>query len=362
MARILIIADHRPDRSPSQRFRFEQYLSIISAAGHTYEYSWLLNESDDQLLYQPGKYFQKFLLLIRCWKKRRTDLKTAAQFDLVFIQREAMIGASAYFEKKFSRSGAKVIFDFDDSIWKLDISPANRRFGFLKNPGKTADIIRYAHQIIAGNNYLADYAKQYNKNVIIIPTTIDTGKHVPVKHKNNDQTIVIGWTGSHTTIKHFELAVPFLKTIRERYKEQVSFVVIGDENYQNNELGIRGIKWQSSSEIEDLQQCDIGIMPLPDDEWAKGKCGLKGLQYMALEIPTIMSPVGVNTSIIRNGENGFLADKNEEWVAILCDLIEHPEKRAAIGRAGRETVEQHYSVTANAPKYLQLIENLVKKY
>ena len=215
-------------------------------------------------------------------------------------------------------------------------------------------------EVVTGNQYLADYASQFSPNVKIIPTTIDTDWYKPILKANNGSSICIGWSGSFSTVKHFEQAIPALDRINLKYGDRVRFKLIGDANYQNQELGIQGIAWSSDSEVEDLSDIDIGIMPLPNDEWSKGKCGLKGLQYMGMAIPTIMSPVGVNADIVTDGQNGFLADSEEEWVEKLSLLIENKALRTKIGLEGRETVVQHYSVEANKQKYLNLFKRDVK--
>ena len=193
----------------------------------------------------------------------------------------------------------------------------------------------------------------------MIPTTIDTDYHKKSFLKKESR-ICIGWTGSHTTIKHFEYALSFLKKLKDKYDDKIFFKVIGDETYHNAELGINGIAWNKENEIKELSSFDIGIMPLPDDEWAKGKCGLKGLQYMALEIPCVMSPVGVNCEIISDGINGFLAGKEEEWVEKISLLIDNPELRKKIGAEARKTVEEKYSVNSQKEKYLCLMKELLK--
>ena len=354
MTKVLFISMHRQMRSPSQRFRFEQYFDFLEENGVKCELSYLISAKDDETLYQPGHFLGKTLILIKSIFKRLEDARRAKAYDYVFIQREAFMTGTTFFERKLSKTKAKIIYDFDDSIWLSDNNEANKKLSFLKKPAKTVKIIKICDLIVAGNQYLADYALQFNPNVKIIPTTIDTGWYKPILKANDETSVCIGWSGSFSTVKHFELAIPALSRIKQKYGDRVRFKLIGDANYQNKELGVQGLAWSSNSELEDLSDIDIGIMPLPDDEWSKGKCGLKGLQYMGLAIPTVMSPVGVNTTIITDGENGFLADSDEEWVEKLSLLIENKELRTEIGLKGRETVVNQYSVEANKKKYLAL--------
>ncbi|MCB0497774.1 MAG: glycosyltransferase family 4 protein [Cyclobacteriaceae bacterium] len=351
--RVLFIGMHRFDRSPSQRYRFEQYFKYLETNGIECVLSPLISEKDDNVLYSQGNYIGKLGIFLKSWIIRTKDVKGANEFDYIFIQREAFMTGTTYFEKRFAKSKAKLIFDFDDSIWLEDKNEANSKLSFLKRPSKTVDIIRLCNTIVAGNEYLANYARQFNKNVVIIPTTIDTNWYTP-KPKPAREKVIIGWSGSFSTIKHFESAIDALLVIREKYGDMVAFKVIGDTNYKNESLGIIGQKWQSQTEVQDLQDIDIGIMPLPDTDWTRGKCGLKGLQYMGLAIPTIMSPVGVNKEIIDHGTNGFLASTIKEWVDCLSQLIESKELREKMGAAGRQTVEKHYSIEANKKKYLEL--------
>lgn len=358
MPRLLIIATHRLDRSPSQRFRYEQYLKFLQQNGYDYELSPLIREEEDRYFYAQGRYLYKAWVLFKSVLIRLNDVFRVHQYDLVFIQREAFLTGSTIFERLFRWRGAKIIFDFDDAIWKLDVSDGNKHFKWLKRPAKTADIIALSNLIFAGNSYLKNYALPYNANVLIIPTTIDTQEYQPKQVTRTQLTI--GWSGSITTIKHFEFAIPFLKIIRQKYP-QVKIKVIGDDRYQNVELDIQGIAWSKQNELEELCSFDIGIMPLPDDEWAKGKCGLKGLQYMALGIPTIMSPVGVNTDIIQSGVNGYLANSTDEWVSVLSQLIEQAELRKNIGQHARQTVLDHYSVDRWKTTYLEAFNGLLSK-
>lgn len=233
--------------------------------------------------------------------------------------------------------------------------------------------------MIAGNAFLADYARRFNQNVHIIPTTIDTDFHKPVQgfdsaqppfplltsrasvNEPTDKKIVIGWSGSISTIKHFEMIIPVLKKIQERYPGKTEIHVIGQGSYTHPELNMISKNWSAATEVENLQSFDIGIMPLPDDEWVKGKCGLKGLSYMACGVATVMSPVGVNTDIIQHRTNGLLAATEGEWLGALSYLIENPAIRAQLGAAGRLTVVEKYSVEANKHKYLAVLKSLIKQ-
>jgi glycosyltransferase involved in cell wall biosynthesis len=241
------------------------------------------------------------------------------------------------------------------------ISSNNRIFSWLKDGAKTSKIVQLSNLVFAGNQYLAEYAKNFNKNVVIIPTTIDTDLYHPKYNAIKKDKVVIGWSGSISTIEHFQFAIPALESIKKTFGNRVEVKVIGDGSYRNDTLGIIGLPWRMDTELQELQSFDIGIMPLPKDEWTKGKCGLKGLQYMALEIPTIMSPVGVNTTIIEDGMNGYLAESKEDWIEKLTRLIESPDLRSELGKRGRKTVVDCYSVESQKNRYLQYFLSLTKQ-
>src|SRR5436190_10996990 len=358
--KVLFICLHRPDRSPSQRVSFEQYLTQLDGHGYECKLSYLLNEKDDKAFYSKGKFSKKVFIYLKTLLKRTGDWLGMNKYDIIFIFRDALMTGSTFFEKRFAGSKAKLIFDFDDAIWLQNVSDANKKLSFLKDAGKTGTIIRLCDMVFAGNQYLKDYASQFNNNIVIVPTTIDTDLYVS-KRKNNDSPVVcIGWSGSFSTIQHFALAIPALRRIKDKYGDKVKFKIIGDGRYYCEELKTQGVPWIAATELEDLSEIDIGVMPLPDDEWAKGKCGLKGLQYMALGIPTLMSPVGVNSEIIQNGVNGYLPSTEDEWVDMVSLLVENKDCRIKIGSAGRQTVIDRYSVHAWKDKYVEYFNRLTQ--
>jgi glycosyltransferase involved in cell wall biosynthesis len=356
---ILIASVHPPGRTPNQRFRIEQYVDFLNAEGFDVTFSPVVRSDEYELIYSSGRMARKAGIVARGLLRRFADLVQSGRYDIVFVPREAVQLGTALFERIVPRRGPKLVFDFDDAIWLPNASEANRGLAWLKRPEKTETIIEASALVLAGNQFLADYARQFSSAVEVVPTTIDTEQYQPRVEQAKD-SVCIGWSGSLTTIVHFDLAVPVLRRLKERYGERVYFKLIGYPGYRVEELGIEGVRWNAATEVEDLSEFDVGIMPLPDDEWSKGKCGLKGLQYMALGIPSVMSPVGVNTEIIDDGVNGFLPASEDEWVERLGQLVESAELRSKLGAAGRETVVRDYSVESQKGRYLEYLSALVR--
>ncbi len=353
MPRLRFQTVHRPDRSPSQRFRHEQYLDYFRSQGYELEFSYLLDPQADRIVYSQGRWLAKGGVVLRAVGQRTRELIQSPP-DLVYVQREAFMLGTPWFEQRMARRSA-MVFDFDDAIWLVDVSRQNRGLGWLKSGDKTARIIAASHAVIAGNHYLADYARQYNPHVSVIPTTIDTDYHKPREHPKEDPTVCIGWTGSLTTVSYFDAFVPVLERLKKRFGSRLRFKLIGEASYRAPSLALQGEPWSLATEIQDLQDIDIGIMPLPDNPWTRGKCGFKGLQYMGCGIPAVMSPVGVNREIIQDGQNGFLANNDDEWLDKLTLLIESPALRQQLGQAGRQTVLERYSVLSQRDNYLRVL-------
>ncbi len=360
MKKVLAIVQHRKGRSPGQRFRFEHYIKVLEENGYEIIFSNIISEKDDKTFYSHGKYFAKLMIVIKSFFHRCKDVRLAKKCDVVFIYREAYMLGTTYFEKRLSKLKTPVIFDFDDSIWLNDTSEGNQNLAWMKKPEKTSEICKYSDLVMVGNQYLADYAKQFNPNVVIIPTTINTDYHKFSPVDKPEDKICIGWTGTTTTVKHYETAIPVLKRLKEKYGDNVYFKVIVNHAEWNRDIDVKLSTWTRESEISELCEFDIGIMPLPDDEWSQGKCGFKGLQCMSLEMPVVMSPVGVNTEIVKHGVNGFLASTNDEWFEHLCSLIESTELRKKIGQEGRKTIEKDFSVNVWEKRFLKEVEKLGK--
>lgn len=357
--RILFLVPYPSGEAPSQRFRFEQYYAHLKKAGYTYHVQSYLSLEAWKNLYQAEGSFSKALSILSGFFKRIGLLPTLGRYDFVFIHREAAPVAPPVFEWIISKIfRKKIIYDFDDAIWMTDKASESPLQKIIRWRRKVGSICSWSYKISCGNQYLAEYASQFNQQVIVNPTTVDTDAvHNPrlFPEINKTSTITIGWTGSHSTLKYLKAIQDVITALEKKYSN-LRFLVIADQKPDLNIQSMEFLLWKKISEVQELLTIDIGIMPLPDDDWSKGKCGFKALQYMALEIPTIASPVGVNSEIVDHGKNGFLCSTHEEWVTALELLVQDEALRKQFGKEGRAKIINHYSVESNNDIFLSLFQ------
>ncbi|MDO1448856.1 glycosyltransferase family 4 protein [Rhodocytophaga aerolata] len=349
--KVLFIFPYPSGTAASQRFRFEQYLSWLPGKGISYTLAPFLDKPTWDILYKKGYTLQKAMGIIKGFLRRLHLLVTIRQYDFVFIHREASPVGPPIFEWFMAKIvNKRIIFDFDDAIWLPNTSANNKLAAGFKWHQKTAAICQWAYKVSAGNTYLASYAKQFSTKVFVNPTTIDTVHlHNQVKDQQAGK-LVIGWTGTHSTIGYLYGIIPVLQELEKEY--DFTFLVISDKAPDVQLACLHYLPWNKETEIADLLRMNIGIMPLTDDKWAKGKCGFKALQYMALGIPALVSPVGVNTEIVDSGINGFICTTNQDWKEHIGLLLQNSSLRIQMGQAARAKVEKHYSVQANCCNFL----------
>jgi glycosyltransferase involved in cell wall biosynthesis len=361
LRKILFIIPYPLFEAPSQRFRFEQYLPLLREKGFEYEIESFLISEDWRSIYAPGHYLKKFKLITMGWLRRIQLLFSLRDVAFVFIHREAAPFGPPVLEWIMAKLlKKKIIYDFDDAIWATDKQREPWAERLIRWRSKIGSVISWSHRVSCGNEYLCNYARNFTTDdkVVLNPTVIDTDTayNPELFSVNKDpRRVTIGWTGSRSTLKYARSLMPVLQQLVAEFP-QVDVLIIADQDDGLNTERFYFRKWSSATETSDLLQMDIGIMPLPDDPWAKGKCGLKALQYMALRIPSVISPVGVNTVIIENGVNGFLCGTDEEWKKVLSRLIEDAVLRKKIGQTSRETVVTSYSVNANSDVFLSLFQ------
>ena len=354
---VLVLLPYLYDTVPGQRFRIEQWPRCLEPMGVRFQFVPFESPALQQVWCAQGRYGRKLAELLRGIGRRIRDVaRLDGRWDLIVIFRELLPIGPALLERWTARAGIPVVYDFDDAIFLPNVSEVHKAWGWLKWPGKTGTICRLSRHVIAGNDYLQAYARRYNERVSVIPTTIDTDAYL-MKHSQAVEGVpVIGWSGSRTTVPHLRGLDQALQVLRRSAEFQLK--VVGTERYALDGVEVNAHAWQAQTEAEDIQSFHIGVMPLPDDPWARGKCGLKALQYMALGVPVVASPVGVNTQIIQDGRNGLLASSAKEWVEQLSRLMRDEPLRTRLAREARATVERWYSAKAQAPCLLEIFSQL----
>jgi len=343
--------------TPSQRFRIEQWLPYLKAEGIEVHLVPFADELLMERLRRPGHLFRKATSLINAFLLVTGRALSSWKHDVILIHRAICVAGPAILERFVASIRRPVIFDFDDAIWMLHTSAANRRFGWLKFPGKTATICRLCTRVVVGNTFLAEYARHYNPAVTIVPTSIDIDLYRPARKPHSQGRVIIGWTGSATSQTHLEMFAPVLREFFSRNDAELRIL-------SNREPELPGIPhvwrpWSADTEVAEIAQFDVGIMPMPDDRWSLGKCALKALQYMAMGIPAVCSPVGANREVIQHGQNGLLAATPDEWLAQLTTLIQDPTLRDNLGAAARRTIEEKYSASRCAAQFAQVVRETI---
>lgn len=355
--RILFLFPYPPGQAPSQRFRFEQYFELLKRNGFQLYFQSFWTENAWLILYKPGRFAEKTVWFIVGLWRRLLMLFRLRKIDFVFIHRECIPLGPPFIEFVIAKVlKKKIVYDFDDAIWLPNTSAENRMVALLKWHKKVGTTCTYSHKISCGNSFLASYARNFNPNVIVNPTTIETDLlHIPAATAQPRRDgVTVGWTGTQSTLVYMERLMPVFEKLYLKFRDKIRLLIIANKNPGFSQPFVEFRCWNKESEIADLMTMDIGVMPLTDDDWSRGKCGFKALQYMALEIPAVVSPVGVNLDIIQHHVDGFHCSTEEEWYNCLAMLVASPELRSSIGQKGRYKVISHYSVSSNASNFLSL--------
>jgi glycosyltransferase involved in cell wall biosynthesis len=336
---------------PSPRFRFLQFIKPLREKGVNIDivFSYPSRNYKTKINQSPfNKIEIAFIVLVRLIHITWIALTKAKKYDLIYTNKDLMPNLDITIaERILSFFNPKLIFDIDDAI-------------YLSKRGKKLDVIWQSYiAVIAGSPVHIDYIKsKHNLKCFYIPMAIDTHKYQPQKTRKEGK-IRIGWSGSHFTNIY---ALPVMKQCMEMLAEKLDFelIVISNVNpkIEWKNVQSRFIQWTEETEVEGLQQIDIGLMPLKDEPFERGKCALKAVQYMAVGIPALVSPVGVNTSIVTDGFDGYHCRNNEEFVNRLLELVSDKSKKIEMGKNARKTVEGKYSVEVLTERYIEVFNEI----
>ena len=349
--KILVLT--RYDQSgPSSRYRFYQFFPFIEKENIGITVSPLFNDKYVENLFAEKRRWKLFNPILAHFK-RTFKLVFHQNYDLVWMEKEALPWIPAIFETALYKKSVPYVIDYDDAVfhrYDQHYSPLVR--GALSK--KIEKIMGRSHVVVAGNQYIADFAKKtVAPKVEILPTVVDLSNYRE-KETFDSLSFTIGWVGSPTTSRHIGIAHEALNNFCQQ--DNVEFRAMGALQRDLDKIPGKLIPWNAEMETEELTRFDVGIMPLPDTPWERGKCGFKLIQYMAAGLPVISSPVGVNSEIVEHGESGFLARNTKEWVDCFEILRQDPDLRRKMGAKGRERVIEKYSLDVVSPRLVKILK------
>ena len=352
--RILLLCPHPEGVAPGQRLKYEQYFPHWEANGFEIVVSPFMTRRFWNIVYKPGRFLEKALWTLWGYAKRIFDLARLPFYDGTYIFLWVTPFGTSLFERLARGLSRRLIYDIDDLVFLGRTSEANGFIAIFKGPAKMHYLMKAADHVITCTPYLDQYVRKYNAKTTDISSTIDTAIYRPREDYRARGELTLGWSGSHSTSAYLMLLRDVLLELGKVLKFKL--LVIGDPAFGMAGIQCEALPWRLESEVADLHRIDIGLYPLPDEQWVQGKSGLKALQYMALGIPTVASAVGANFRVIDDGKAGFLAHDAEEWKDNILALAQDLALRETIGRAARERVVSLFSVTANQPVYLNLLQ------
>lgn len=320
----------RPDK-PSARYRVLQYIPYLEKEG-----------------------FRPVIFVI---SKKHLDraclFRKIKNFDIVFLQKKLFGSVEWNILRHYAK---RLIYDFDDAVMFRDPGRGNflsdRRMKNFRRTVKNADLV------IAGNEYLKNFSMKENSRTFVVPTSVDMKRYAEKPFSSSDGSIMLGWIGSSATLSYLERMRDMCDSVFDRFPD-TKLKIVADRFFDCERMPVIKKQWRYEDEIADLHTFSIGLMPLTDDLWSRGKCGFKLLQYMAVGVPAVCSPVGVNREIVTNGENGFWASAGSEWVEKIGELAEDRRLRSEMGKRARRTVIERYSAEKNYKKIAGLLRDLM---
>ncbi|MES2001546.1 MAG: glycosyltransferase family 4 protein [Pseudomonadota bacterium] len=362
---MLVLCPYPIGVAAGQRLKFEQYYDDWRSAGWTVTTSPFMSHSLWRHAYERGHLARKAIGVARGFGLRMRDLFRIRRYDLVYCFMYATPIGGSGMERLVRRLSKRLVFDVEDNVIGeladgLNDHP-NRLLRLLKGKGKATYLIRTADHVISSSPMLNDRCRELNRKnaATYISSSVDTARFVPRGSYEGADKPVIGWTGTFSSRPYLDLLRPVFEALARTHKFKLR--VIGNFDYEFAGMEVEAIRWSAEQEVSDLQGIDIGVYPLPNDDWVIGKSGLKAITYMAMGIPCVATDVGTTPMIIRDGENGLLARTPEEWVDALGRLLDDADLRRRLGQQARADAVAKYSTTAIAADYRRVLDSVMSK-
>lgn len=362
--RMLVICPYPLGVAPGQRLKFEQYYDDWRALDWEIAVSSYMDLPTWKVVWREGHLLAKAFGVLKGHLRRLRDLPRVHRYDLVYLHQWVTPFGSTLFERLARARAKALVYDMEDAAFFDSISGAernpNRILRWLRGPGKVRYLIRTADHVVTTTAYSNTYCLAHNRRraCTVIGSSVDTDRFLPATLYSNERTPVIGWTGTHSTMIYLDLLRGVFQRLARRHKFRLR--VIGNFDYELPGVDLEVVRWNAEDEVTQLQALDIGVYPLPLDEWAKSKAGLKAIQYMAFALPCVATDAGNTPNIIRHGETGLLVKSEVEWEAALEQLLHDPGLRRRLGTAARADAVARHSLQATAARYRAVIEDAVQ--
>ena len=346
-----------PEINAGSRYRVYKFLPYLKADNIEYRICPPMSNRLFKHLYQSSNPAKKFLFYLLTFIRRGFQILIVCNYDIVFIHQGLTYFGPPVFERIISKLNRNIIFDTDDAHF-IRPSFATGFAARFHDRDRIAKLSKMAKHVIVSVDFLRSYIREYNAHITVIPTSIDLANYTAKISYSDNPTVVIGWAGSSSGLVYLDLIKDVLKQLARQYK--ISFKIISSAFIDIPDVEVIKCRWDLKSEISQLQSLDIGIMPLFQTDFERGKGGFKLIQYMGVGLPVVCTPIGVNTELVRDGDNGFLAKTEKEWFEKLSLLINDADMREKMGKKARTSIKGNYTIESNAQRFIATIKAVVQ--
>lgn len=346
--KVLALTPNLYGLSPGQRSSIELWEKVLEPAGIVMHHAPFETERLRRVIYRRGRSAAKAGEMLRAYGRRLRSIGSIDDYDAVLVYREAAMIGPAFVERLVARRGKPIIYQLDDPLYVPYQSPFSGYFSYLKFFGKVGEICRMSRVVIVNSSHHREYAERFSDNVVQIPSVVDAEVYFPEPGLRRDGPVTLGWTGSASTVGNLAVIESAVREVARRNDVGLHLVGVDSPPFTGVETSVT--PWRAETEVEEVRKIDVGLLPLPLNEWNKRKFYLKLVQYMALGIPAVCTPLGSNPEVVLPGETGFLADSHEEWVERLETLARDHDLRARMGERAAEVARERYTLQANAER------------